>query len=255
MRLAFSLLMMLGWGIHLQAQNQLWNLSLGPLIEVTKLINTDKDFDNSIYQLPAKPSLGLALQAGFSRKALAINLHVAIKKNVVRFNHDLNYVVAAGQFEHQAHTWESYFAVEPLIYIGYQLKLQNNHHLYFGAGGGFAFNQQNTVGSGYQGRSTLPDTLSYSFGFTAVDSFFHATVPILAANIEFYQSFKHPRWGMVYGISNKWGLTPLLDSPRRYKAQLQYAGETIDYQADWAGHLTNITVYVLVRFSMFKRNV
>lgn len=236
------------------AQSRVWSLSMGGMLETTKLFNTEKEtLGRGNFSNPMRPSLGLLVGTGWQKNKLSLQFSVAIKKNVVRAAHNFTYTDATGEFKTKVFQQESFFAVEPLITVGYIVPVKNNHHWQFGLLAGFAFNNKNTYGESYSGMSTIEDTVSFGSYTTGGDVFYHVFTPEVGASIEFYQNFRGRKNGMVYGIQNKWGLTPLIKDPTRYYARFDYQQHTEFFESAWAGRIINVSIYVQFRLNFLGK--
>ncbi len=236
------------------AQKGVWSLSMGGMVETTKLFNSKPEtLGRGNFGNPIRPSLGFLVGTGWQKNKLSVQLSVALKKNVIRSIHEFDYQHETGTYELEVFHQESFFAVEPLVTIGYIVPVKNNHHWQFGLLAGFAFNNKNTFGASYSSFSTLTDTVGFGFGTIGGEDFYHVFTPEVGASIEFYQSFKKGKHGMVYGIQNKWGLTPLIKEPTYYAGRFDYKQHTEFFESAWAGRITNVSIYVQFRLNFINK--
>lgn len=235
------------------AQQGTWSIAMGGMLETTKLFNTeDKTLGRGTFSNTIRPSLGLLVGAGWQKNKLSLQLSVAIKKNVVRATHSFEYNDVAGTYKTNLFQQESFFAVEPLVTVGYLVPVKNNNHWQFGLLAGFAFNNKNTYGESFESMSTINDTVGFGYYTVGGDDFYHVFTPELGASVEFHQSFGHGKFAMVYGLQNKWGLTPLIKEPTRYYARFDYQQHTEFFESAWAGRITNVSFYVQFRLNFLK---
>ncbi len=242
------------FGQQCYAQKSTWHVSLGPILETTKLINSEREnFDKNEFNLPLIPSLGMLVEAGWQRKSLAARVSVGIKTNKSTFSHNASYKNNGNSYEFKSNSSESFLTIEPLLTVGYLHELKKGRDMFFGAGLGIAYNSKNKSGSGIELRSTADDTVSYQ-SYELSPEFQTTINPIIGLTIEYYHLFRSQKVGMAFGLQNKWGLTPLITPARQYVASFIYPGNIENYEARWAGHITNISFYLQIRFNFTKKD-
>ncbi|CAN5196745.1 hypothetical protein BH09BAC1_BH09BAC1_00050 [soil metagenome] len=249
--LFFASFLAINADIAAQTQSPIWHFSVGLSLQNSILINTAQSSFSSQYKLPVKYSPGLLIKSGWQRNHLSLQFSGGIASNKVRFQHHFEYQAPNGTFESKVFFQENFLSAE-VLGSAYYVHFVGRHRLYIGGGGGFAYQWKNATGEGHEERNSLTDPAYYGFAITGAAEQQTNIIPLVSLNIELNQYFKSGKLGIVYGIQNKWGLLPLIEKERSYTASFEYNSDIASYHTGWAGRITNISAYILLKVDFSK---